>query len=663
MILRRGALVFLAVLFCSVLIFGMPSFYAQPTSRGILVGVTSPSYDDVARVIRNISGQIEIVTLTAAHFRSVENLSQFHAVFINCGSQGVVNANILRQYVAAGGIVYASDHAGRVLRTAFPGLFTFTAGRAQTIRNASIVHTTLGMHMNRHQMDVHFNLDGWYVVSTLTESATVYIRGQVAGHGNRPLAFSFDYGLGRVFYTSFHHHVQANADMVNFIEYLVFRIQHMEAERNLIRIANEAGYIFDGMVFGTLDANEVSPPFYYTPSQNDFMILFDPQIGDFTIFLMAPTGEVFASGYIGILTDIMVDLQDLDLAFHGFPVELITQEMIVEGLGVYGFRILNPIDGSWSFWLRSNNPEPEQMFAVGLAERPTAALTRAMLTQVVANLENANLEPFRNVFPSYIDVTPFDWFFPPVEWATHNGLVTGFGGGRFSPNTPLTREQMVVMLDRYADFKGVALPVYEFGLFTDHDRISYWAVSSVMRLFAARIISGLPDGSFHPQATATTTEISAVFARFLELIDKEVFNLEEYPYYGLQDAVEMLYDGDIPREDYGPDYLASVVQVFAQDGAVYDNPSTNQPNTLFTIELSFWRLVVIGAGVFVLVVLAVTGLYSRMKASPSKRSEPQYFTSDAWVMENQENVSTCTNCGAGFGETSKFCVKCGHPRG
>lgn len=40
-----------------------------------------------------------------------------------------------------------------------------------------------------------------------------------------------------------------------------------------------------------------------------------------------------------------------------------------------------------------------------------------------------------------------------VEWASANGIVGGYGNGRFGPNDPITREQMAAILYRYAAYK------------------------------------------------------------------------------------------------------------------------------------------------------------------------------------------------------------------
>jgi len=500
----------------------MASEFLMPAPVGgeLRIGVTAANHDDVGGILRNIRGGIDFDVITSAIFNDFSRLSEYNAIFINCGSQGVVNRDNLRRFVREGGVVYASDLAAHTIQPAFPDIFTYsTSTSAQTVNNASIVHTSLATHMGRNSMNIVFNMGQWAAITSLDPNATVYISGNVPGRGEIPLAFSFDYGRGRVFFTSFHNNAQANADMVNFIEYLVFRIQHFEAERVLVNMADEAGYDFDGAVFGVLDANEESDPFFYTPAANDFMLLFDPDMGDFTIILSDPDGALFSTEDTGILTDLDIDPADLHLAFGGFPIALITDEMVVESLGNEGFRVLNPTDGEWSFWVRSNNEESDMFFAVGLAERPTAALTRAMFTQVLANLDEADLTPFAQMPASFDDVHSHDWFFAPVEWAYRNGIVDGVGRNRFSPNGPLTREQMVTMLYNYTNVRDADLPYLRTGEFPDLASVSSWARGAVSRMYIAGVISRQPDGNFGPREVATTTEIAEVFENLLPFLD------------------------------------------------------------------------------------------------------------------------------------------------
>ena len=51
------------------------------------------------------------------------------------------------------------------------------------------------------------------------------------------------------------------------------------------------------------------------------------------------------------------------------------------------------------------------------------------------------------------DSTPAAWAKDAVEWAVKNNLLVGDGSGDLMLKSPLTREQMCVMLKRFAEMK------------------------------------------------------------------------------------------------------------------------------------------------------------------------------------------------------------------
>jgi surface protein len=151
---------------------------------------------------------------------------------------------------------------------------------------------------------------------------------------------------------------------------------------------------------------------------------------------------------------------------------------------------------------------------------PDGVMTRAMFAQVLANLSGADLSAFDGLSPSFSDISSTDaWYFAAVEWAASLGIVTGIGDDLFAPDTPISREQMAVMLHRFMLIMGIELPVGEITEFIDQDNISPWAAEAVVAMQAAGIITGRPDGSFDPQATATRAEVAAIFARLLSIIE------------------------------------------------------------------------------------------------------------------------------------------------
>jgi len=148
---------------------------------------------------------------------------------------------------------------------------------------------------------------------------------------------------------------------------------------------------------------------------------------------------------------------------------------------------------------------------------PQESMTRAMFVRMLANHEGINTAGFTT--SSFNDVGANAWYFGAVEWAAQMGIVEGVGNGNFEPRTPITREQMAVMLYRYANIMGIELPQNDGVVFADQDTISHWAVSGVSAIQRAGIIEGRPGGEFDPQATATRAEVAALFARFLDVIE------------------------------------------------------------------------------------------------------------------------------------------------
>ena len=145
---------------------------------------------------------------------------------------------------------------------------------------------------------------------------------------------------------------------------------------------------------------------------------------------------------------------------------------------------------------------------------PNLSMTRAMFTQVLANLEG--ISQFNSPGNLFGDVQPSAWYYTAVNWAATNGIVLGVGAGVFAPSNNVTREQMAVMLINYSNTLGISLPRNQVASFVDQSTISPWALDAVMLIAEAGIVTGRPDGSFDPQATATRAEVATVFARFLE---------------------------------------------------------------------------------------------------------------------------------------------------
>ena len=142
---------------------------------------------------------------------------------------------------------------------------------------------------------------------------------------------------------------------------------------------------------------------------------------------------------------------------------------------------------------------------------PGNTMTRAMLVQVLYNLSGEKSAPY-----GFADVPEGTWYSDAVNWAAANGIVNGVGGNRFSPNAPVTREQTVTILRRYALSFGEA-PFREDALagFSDASRVSGYARDSMCWAVQTGLINGRTPTTLAPDGQTTRAEIAALLQRFV----------------------------------------------------------------------------------------------------------------------------------------------------
>ena len=102
-----------------------------------------------------------------------------------------------------------------------------------------------------------------------------------------------------------------------------------------------------------------------------------------------------------------------------------------------------------------------------------------------------------------------------VGWAADNGITDGCAEGRFGPDEPVTREQMVTMLYRCAQALGqTPQGAWMFPLgFADADSVSAYADEAMQWAVMNRIIIGT-DRGLEPQALSTQQQLSLMLERW-----------------------------------------------------------------------------------------------------------------------------------------------------
>jgi hypothetical protein len=147
-------------------------------------------------------------------------------------------------------------------------------------------------------------------------------------------------------------------------------------------------------------------------------------------------------------------------------------------------------------------------------------MTRAMLVTVLYRMAGSpSMDDYG--YP-YADVNAIsNHFAPAIYWARAQNIVTGYSDEKFGPNDPITREQMVSILYRYAKLKGYnttqgGMSIREF---TDYASISSYAAGAMDWAVYTGLING-SNGALLPKSGASRAQVAAILMRFMQKITK-----------------------------------------------------------------------------------------------------------------------------------------------
>ena len=152
---------------------------------------------------------------------------------------------------------------------------------------------------------------------------------------------------------------------------------------------------------------------------------------------------------------------------------------------------------------------------------PNTTSTRAQIVQILYKLSGDTTD-YSKYYTPFTDVTRDDWFYNAVAWAYDHDIVKGTGEHAFSPDAPIQREQMALILYGYAakyapSCLGGAVPI---GSFPDAGSVSNWAYAAMSWAVGNGLISGSESNGVSylmPKSSATRAQVSAIMMRFCQL--------------------------------------------------------------------------------------------------------------------------------------------------
>lgn len=142
--------------------------------------------------------------------------------------------------------------------------------------------------------------------------------------------------------------------------------------------------------------------------------------------------------------------------------------------------------------------------------KPQGLVTRAQaITFMVRELYPQELEKPVEGTTTYSDVPKTHPFYREIALASKNGLASGFPGGSFRPDAPLSRAETAAFLTRaYSLLEGKQPANWS-------DTKQHWAESPILILSSNGLVGGYSDGTYRPNQTVTRAEYAVFMSRVI----------------------------------------------------------------------------------------------------------------------------------------------------
>ena len=148
--------------------------------------------------------------------------------------------------------------------------------------------------------------------------------------------------------------------------------------------------------------------------------------------------------------------------------------------------------------------------------KPDEATTRAMLTTILYRYEG---EPDVSAKAPFTDLEQ-NWYKTPINWAHSNKIVQGMSEKIFAPEEKVTREQIAVMMYRYAEGKKQDVSQRKkISSFSDAKKVNSWAKEAMEWAYAEGLITGNSINGkvlLDPQGNATRAQIATILMRYVK---------------------------------------------------------------------------------------------------------------------------------------------------
>ncbi len=145
---------------------------------------------------------------------------------------------------------------------------------------------------------------------------------------------------------------------------------------------------------------------------------------------------------------------------------------------------------------------------------PDATMTRAMLSTVLYRLDGSKKT---DKFVKFNDVATSAWYYDAVEWAAANGIDMGCSDSVFGADDNVTRQQMAVIFQRYAKYKGRNTDITaDLSAYTDTSAVAGWAHGAISWATSGGLITGTDSSTLLPEGFATRAQAATILMRYIK---------------------------------------------------------------------------------------------------------------------------------------------------
>ncbi len=183
--------------------------------------------------------------------------------------------------------------------------------------------------------------------------------------------------------------------------------------------------------------------------------------------------------------------------------------------GVVSSGFFDMYEHGWAEAAVKTLNEKDVLYTNGYKFYPGETVTRADFAYMLMRA----LEIPAGEAESFADVTEIDYFEKEVTAGRAAGLLKGFEDGTFGADLSISRQDLMTMCVRAAEYVGKLQNAEnaDLGIFSDGDTVSEYAKDAVSKMVGAGIVVGNADGTIKPQGNATRAEAAVIIARLLQV--------------------------------------------------------------------------------------------------------------------------------------------------